>query len=73
MIIVDVKILKGLWPKYLNVIAALLTLIFFIALAMAYLESFIQIKRALTQTTNNQVSVKVQVIYLGLLFLLAII
>jgi hypothetical protein len=73
MIIVDVKIMKGLWPKYLNVIAAVLTLIFFIVLAMAYLESFIQIKRALTQTTNNQVSVKVQVIYLGLLFLLAII
>lgn len=40
MIIVDVKIMKGLWPTYLNVIAAILTLIFFIVLAMAYLESF---------------------------------
>lgn len=53
-------------------IAACLTLIFFIVLTLAYVHSFLQIKKALTQTTNNQVSVRAQVVYVVILFFLAI-
>ena len=72
-IIIMPLVLKGELPQYLYIIASILSLLFIIALTIAFLDSFIQLKETLQETTSSQVSNRVQIALVVMISLLAIV
>ncbi len=66
------KVMKGELPEYLFIIAACFILLFIVALTLAFLDSFVQLKETLQETTSSQVSNLVQIVFLVLISFLAI-
>lgn len=64
--------MRGDLPEYLYIIAACMVLLLILALTLAFLDSFIQLKKTLIETTSSEVSNKVQIVFLVLISCLAI-